>query len=141
MGEQLKKLVFVDPSDPTKKYEVFVKGADKANRALMDANGDVIHNVIEQGELADRYNYVLIGGSNFAKAGLTTSKLAQFKSMRASTFSKLTMDETENTASYLKVKDSSSKSSKIASADAKEDDALCPTLNYETENTNKPTLI
>ena len=137
MGEQLKKLVFVDPNDPTKKYEVFVKGADKANRALRDANGDIIHNVIQQGELDNRYNYVLIG----EEFGLSTSKLAEFKDQKSVSFSKLTMNETENTTSYLKVKDSSSETSKIASADAEKTNALCPTLNYETENTDKPTLI
>lgn len=73
MANKLKKLVYVDPKNPSIEYEVIVRGAEKALSALKDANGDVIHNTIDAGAKAERYNYVLVNAPENPKYDTTPS--------------------------------------------------------------------
>lgn len=77
MANELKKLVFVDPENPSEEYEIVVKGAEKALTALKDANGDIIHNTINSGYKKERYNYVLINEPENAKYDKINSQLSE----------------------------------------------------------------
>lgn len=77
MANELKKLVCVDPEDPSAEYEIVVKGAEKALTALKDANGDIIHNTINSGYKKERYNYVLINEPENAKYDKINSQLSE----------------------------------------------------------------
>ena len=77
MANELKKLVFVDPENPSEEYEIVVKGAEKALTALKDANGDSIHKTINSGYKKERYNYVLINEPENAKYDKINSQLSE----------------------------------------------------------------
>lgn len=77
MANELKKLVFVDPENPSEEYEIVVKGAEKALTALKDANGDIIHNTINSGYKKERYNYVLINEPENAKYDKINNQLSE----------------------------------------------------------------
>lgn len=90
MENELKKLVYVDPEDPSVEYEIIVRGAEKALTALKDANGDTIHNTIIRGYDKERYNYVLVDvPENIKVANIEMARMIWKPSMNISAINPL----------------------------------------------------
>lgn len=98
MEGKLKKLVYVDPKDPSVEYEVIVRGAEKSVRALRDANGDIIHNTIDAGSKNERYNYILVNEPENARYDPVTPFKARKKNAIAVETISLSEPETNKIA-------------------------------------------